>query len=125
MAQFAGKGYDQRFARNMAEVKAALERGDSLRIRFACDDLCACCPHHSTAGCALGEGDVAEKDARAAHMLGVAADDAVQWEQVRKRMAALPPGSVERACQSCQWLALGCCGDEVLRRYAQGQSENA
>ncbi|MDD7969615.1 DUF1284 domain-containing protein [Roseinatronobacter alkalisoli] len=110
---FQGKGYSDRFTRNMADIVAQLRAPDGgntlIEVTGVADSICAPCPHRRGQSCVKAD-QIAALDNRHAQALGLRAGQRLTWAEAQSRVRAhVPPGSLRELCAGCQWLEFGLC----------------
>ncbi|MDC0737407.1 DUF1284 domain-containing protein [Cognatishimia sp. SS12] len=120
---FQGAGYSAAFTRNMSEIVDGTLRakgGEQTRITvtFVADSICTPCPERRALGC-VKINTIRALDERHAKALGLKNGDCITWGEALKRIKNnVPPGSLSRLCQNCQWLSLGACEAALARLHA-------
>ncbi len=119
MALFAGHGYDDAFAANMAEVIGALRAGEGFQLVEGPDDICGSCPNAlPEGGCALGTGDVARRDRAAFQALGLSPGRRLGWQRAGGLLRALTEEGFAAVCGGCRWAQAGLCSWALLQGRA-------
>lgn len=119
MALYAGHGYDDAFAANMARVIRALRDGEPFRLAAGPDAICACCPNQQPGGgCALGTEDVARRDRAAFRALGLAPGGELGWQGAWEKLRLLTGQGFAAVCGGCRWAREGLCSWALLREKA-------
>lgn len=117
MTLFSGHGYDEAFAENMAGLIGALQAGEEFQLCAGQDDVCRACPNRQADdGCALGTENVLHRDEAARKVLGLPVGEKLNWEQVRRRLAAVTEEEFEAVCGKCRWAAEGLCDFALLQK---------
>ncbi|MDO4567541.1 MAG: DUF1284 domain-containing protein [Clostridia bacterium] len=116
LAQFVGKGYDERFTAYVSALPRALRSERSIIITAAePDEMCLHCPNMSGGRCLLGECDVAAKDAAALTVLELTAGSACTVDELNSKLGALSLESYELVCGGCRWQNEGVCAYTRIR----------
>lgn len=111
---FAGKGYDEPFTANMANIvngQLRAEHGRDLRIfvTWRADAICAPCPLRAGLDCQRQE-KISRLDNAHAEALGLAPGEVLTWGECLDRVRArVRPADLDRICETCEWLPLGIC----------------
>ena len=117
---FRGRGYDERFVREMAAVHARLaaDPTTTIEVRTRPDRLCEACPHLASTGCTLGAPDhephMRAQDEDVARRLGLTDGGIYAWSDVLDRIGrGVRSGDLPSICTTCPWLSLGWCAEGI------------
>lgn len=94
----------------VVETLRAPGGGDQvIEVVSLTDDICTPCPKRRGTQCTSQE-KISALDRRHARALGLRRGDRLTWAQARNRIReTVPPGSLSKLCNGCQWLELGLC----------------
>lgn len=104
---FQGKGYSGAFVKNMARVKACLEKNPTICLAGGADDICAPCPNNMSGRCE-SEEKVTRYDREMLRRCGLAVGQTMPYRAFEERIRRdiLAAGQREEICGDCQWNAL-------------------
>lgn len=111
---FVGKGYDEAFTANMANIVYGQLRGpdgDDVRILITAraDAICAPCPLRAGLDCQR-QDKISRLDAAHAQAVGVTPGEVLSWGECLDRVRAnVRPDDLDTICAACEWLPLGIC----------------
>ena len=111
---FAGKGYNEAFTANMANiVNGQLRTGDGRDVRILitarADAICAPCPLRVGLDCQKQE-KIERLDAAHAEILGLKPGELTTWGACLDRVRAnVRPDDLDTICAGCEFLPLGIC----------------
>lgn len=120
---FVGKGYDEAFTANMANIVYGQLRGpdgDDVRILITAraDAICAPCPLRAGLDCHR-QDKISRLDAAHAQALGVTPGEVLSWGDCLDRVRAnVRPDDLDTICAPCEWLPLGICKANLTRLLA-------
>lgn len=106
---FQGYGYDDGLVAHLRKITDRLARDNPpVRIVSGADDVCACCSRLSPEGVCDGEAAIAQMDANALRVYGIAYGDAHPWRDWLSRVNAPGVRCVlrEKVCAGCQWITV-------------------
>jgi hypothetical protein len=99
---FQGRGYNEKFVRNLHEVLTSVKNEGTLFIPGA-DDVCNACPHLLFAVC-RDEEEIGEMDEEAALLLQLEEGQRYDWEQLEERVRSIFPVWYKNYCRNCGWI---------------------
>ncbi len=106
ICHFIGKGYSDRFTRNMKAIAERLEKQKDTLI-FLSNDLdavCAACPHNWQTGCDYQE-KVVKYDKMCLEISGFEEGNVVKWNEYYSALmlTILLPKKLGTICGDCKW----------------------
>ena len=114
-ALFSGSGYDEAFARNMAQIIEVWQSGEEIQLCQCQDAVCAACPNREPKdGCSLGRPDVLRRDRAALETLGLEPGQALTWKQAKARLSQVDEAGFQYVCGDCRWQREGLCSYSLL-----------
>ena len=102
---YSGKGYDAKFAANMAVVTEKL-RGNSainVEIVFSADDLCAACPRLAKDGVCVDDAKASSFDKRVKEMFKLENRRYAYHWLIGSIDSAMTVDKMKSVCETCEW----------------------
>ena len=114
---FSGKGYDERFIKNMTDIRELLLSNPDVQLEIIAelDSVCQACPHLRDTGCSKGDDQfeelkIKEMDRKVLSLSGLREGETVKardaFDAVEK---AITPAILTKLCTNCEWLHNGNC----------------
>ena len=121
---FAGKGYSDPFVANFSQITAQLRAagGDVIEIVVVdqTDSICTPCPHRRDTQC-TEQTKIASLDQRHQAVLQIKAGDQLSWGEAKARIKQhMDLETFHKACEGCQWKALGVC-EQALKQLLDNE----
>ena len=107
LMHFIGKGYNDGFAKNMANVKARLHPNSNVRLISGPDDICGACPHNLGSACSFGDKP-GGFDTRCQEVCGFEYGMGLPYGILLNRAydEIIKPGRLGLVCGTCEWYGL-------------------
>ena len=102
---FNGKGYNEGFLENLADVLKTIEY-QPVNVMHGADDVCNKCPNLKQGECNYTESadeEIRAMDNRALHLLGLSGGSAIGWEDIREKIPDIFQMWYREYCNSCGW----------------------
>lgn len=112
---FEGKGYSEKFVRNMTEVIAYLEAADPLlTLTVRADIICRACPNDSRGRCCTEE-KVRRYDNAVLELCGIDEGEALHWSRLSELVSEkiLSADRLSEVCADCCWY--GICSSKTFK----------
>lgn len=104
LAYFRGKGYSEKFIKNMDRMKRELENNPEVCIVDEADDIFSHCPNNVSGVCTSMD-KVADYDHQVLALCGLETGVELKWKEfegmVKDRI--LETGKRKTVCGDCQW----------------------
>ena len=97
------------FMRALGNIGERLASGEAIEVVDGGDDLCAACPSFDGSACrntASADTEVRGLDASALAQVGARAGDAASWEELARRVYAIPEKWFVEYCEGCEWASM-------------------
>ncbi len=116
LSLFEGKGYDDAFAANMADVLRRLAAEGSFVLTGGCDGICSACPNLTEqADCGLGEDDVRSMDRAVTEFLKLEINGRYDYWQVAQLLReTVTEVFFQACCGGCRWHIAQVCSYQKL-----------
>ena len=106
---FAGKGYNEEFARNMSAIHQRLNSGKRQMVNIIMhrDSLCEFCPHDYDYACKREE-KIQELDRAVAEACHIRSGQWLPWSELSALISEklMPDGTLPGLCDNCEWHAV-------------------
>lgn len=105
MKAFVGKGYSEKFVKNLSDIIEALKQDQEqiIHITGSCDDICKHCPNRLNNGSCNHEEDVCSKDRAYLKAFGIEPGFVI-FRKVKDSVETnLKYQDFKSICQNCQW----------------------
>ena len=116
LSLFEGKGYDNAFAANMADVLKQLAAEGCFTLTEGHDAICSACPNLTAqADCALGEIAVQKMDRAVAEILKLKENGQYDYRQVARLLReTVTEEFFQACCGGCRWHHAQACSYQKL-----------
>jgi uncharacterized protein len=103
---YKGEGYGRDFVKNLDDLVNRAEKGETITVCAAADDVCRSCPSLLNNICMHKNGadeEIKNLDSTALNFLNLAVGDVVIWSEIKKIIDSAPEKWFDSFCEGCDW----------------------
>ena len=105
---FIGKGYSEKFVKNMSQIISELKSKDPyIKIKLSADDICKCCPNNVKGAC-LNNEKVIFYDKAVLQFTNIKENDIIKYSVFDNVVETqlLDTEKMPCICKNCEWFEI-------------------